>query len=165
VKFFLTYMIKKSPHILCNLEVHYRVHKRPPLARIHTKMNSVHVLSPHRRSILISFNGTCFSQVFQPIVCMHVSSLLCVPHVRPSNTKKSLLKRVFYQRYTRNAQSAHIPYLQWRVRHSRRMKRGVTQQGLFQFNLQYRYQLEGSLNDEILVHYSDPAAFKSSDIY
>jgi len=45
------------------------------------------------------------------------------------------------------------------------MKRGVTQEGLFQFNLQYRYQLEGSQNDEILVHYSDPDAFKSSDIY
>jgi hypothetical protein len=45
------------------------------------------------------------------------------------------------------------------------MNRGLTQEGLFQFNLQYRYQLEGSQNDEILVHYSDPDAFKSSDIY
>jgi hypothetical protein len=45
------------------------------------------------------------------------------------------------------------------------MKRGVTQEGLFQFNLQYRHQPEGSQNDEILVHYSDPDAFKSSDIY
>jgi len=45
------------------------------------------------------------------------------------------------------------------------MKRGVTQEGLFQFNLQYRYQLAGPQNDEILVHYSDPDAFKRSDIY
>jgi len=41
------------------------------------------------------------------------------------------------------------------------MKRGVTQKGLFQFNLQYKYQLEGSQNDEMLVHYLVPDAFKS----
>jgi hypothetical protein len=45
------------------------------------------------------------------------------------------------------------------------MARVVTQEGAFQFKLQYRCQPEGSLYEETLVHYSDPDAMKNSHIY
>jgi hypothetical protein len=69
---------QEIPRILRNLEVHYRVHKSPPLVPILSQIYPVHTTPSYLRSILILFTHlhlvfllVSFLLAFPPISYMH----------------------------------------------------------------------------------------------
>jgi hypothetical protein len=49
---------QEFPNILWDLQVHYRVHKRPPLVHMLNQINPAHTIPSYLRHILISSNHT-----------------------------------------------------------------------------------------------------------